>query len=65
MKMWVLEVIKSETKGMGVDLDMDGEESSEIEVGFNGCNEKDEFQSKEIGGIGRWAMSSAIELVKK
>jgi hypothetical protein len=65
MKMWVLEVIKSETKGMGVDLDMDGEESSEIEVGFNGCNEKDEFQSKEVGGTGSWAMSSAMEVVKK
>jgi hypothetical protein len=44
---------------------MDGEESSEIEVGFNGCNEKDEFQSKEVGGTGNWAMSSAMEVVKK
>jgi hypothetical protein len=65
MKMWVLEVMKPETKGMGVDLDMDEEESSEIEVGFNGCNEKDEFQSKEVGGTGSWAMSSAMEVVKK
>ncbi|PNY11154.1 hypothetical protein L195_g007754 [Trifolium pratense] len=43
---------------------MDGEESSEIEVSFNGRNEKDEFQSKEVGSRGSWAMGSAMEEAK-
>lgn len=29
-------------------VDMDGEESSEMEGGFNGHNEEDEFQNKEV-----------------